>query len=140
MAGVALRVRDSCCEFVDFTLIPIDRGWGMTGSTSSLTRVSLALGWGAFQMTGQAVLAKFLDGQVALAGWVEYAQRRDTGFCLFVGDGVDTQIRVQIGLRTKRETDIGNRTCICRLDTGHHTLDVIALVRFAPGVAVAPAT
>ena len=91
-------------------------------------------------MTGQAVLAEFLDRQIALSGRIEDAQRGDTSFGLFVSNIVDSDGSVQIRLRAKREANTGNRTRVGGLDAGHHTLDVIALVRFAPGVTVAPAT
>ncbi len=140
MTSIALGIRDGSRESMNFTLARTNRSRGMTGSTSGLTCVSLALGWCGFQMTGQAVLTELLDRQVALAGRVEHAQRCNAGFRLFIGDGVDSEIRVQIGLRAKRKADIGNRARIRGLDAGHHALDMVTLVRFAPGMTVAPAT
>ena len=80
-------------------------------------------------MTGQAVLPEGLDRRVGLRRRIKGRQAGDPAGAfasLYCGHA---QAGIQIRLRSKGITDIGNRTGVSGLDTGSCALDMVGVAR-----------
>ena len=123
MTGIALSKRNGSRELVFFSCV--------TRSAACLPSECRTFSWHSIDVTGQTILAKFLDGGIVITRRVKYRKRCNSCFSLIVRYCVDPEMSGQIVLGAKGKADICDRARICGLDAGHHALDVVAVVRFA---------